>query len=100
MLKFIGDKFHKATIETFCKNNVLFVHAADNIRFFFFFFLAFISSKFLDENIYLWSLRYESKGPIFELWLETMLHIKPEIVDKLESVPAFLNFFWVMKVFI
>ncbi|ORE08036.1 hypothetical protein BCV72DRAFT_304060 [Rhizopus microsporus var. microsporus] len=34
MLKLTADKFHKASIETFCKSKVLFVHAAgENIYF-------------------------------------------------------------------
>lgn len=45
-------------------------------------------------------MRFEPKGPIFELWLEDMMVIKPDIEDKLESLPSFLKFFWGMKVFI
>ncbi|KAI9258446.1 hypothetical protein EDC94DRAFT_635717 [Helicostylum pulchrum] len=77
MLKQISDSFHKASVDTFSKIKVLFVHAAVSIR--------------------LWSLRYEPQGPVFDLWLETTLKIKPDINDKLESLPDYLNFFWVMK---
>ncbi|KAI9481550.1 MAG: hypothetical protein EXX96DRAFT_608234 [Benjaminiella poitrasii] len=50
-----------------------------------------------EENVHLWSLRFEPKGPIFELWLEDTLHIKPDIDDKLDALPHFLKFFWSMK---
>ncbi|KAG1146909.1 hypothetical protein G6F37_004431 [Rhizopus arrhizus] len=49
------------------------------------------------KNIYLWSLRFEPKGPIFELWLEDTLYIKPDIDDKLDALPRFLKFFWGLK---
>ncbi|KAG1466888.1 hypothetical protein G6F56_004605 [Rhizopus delemar] len=78
MLKSIADEFPMATVETFQKCKVFFVHGAG-------------------ENIYLWSLRFEPKGPIYELWLEDTLYIKPDIDDKLDALPRFLNFFWGMK---
>lgn len=70
MLKSIADEFPMATVETFQKCKVFFVHGAG-------------------ENIYLWSLRFEPKGPIFELWLEDTLYIKPDIDDKLDALPRF-----------
>ncbi|KAG2235784.1 hypothetical protein INT48_001010 [Thamnidium elegans] len=78
ILKSIADEFPMATVEAFQKCKVFFVHSAG-------------------ENIYLWSLRFEPKGPIFELWLEDMLYIKPGIDDKLDALPRFLKFFWGMK---
>ncbi|KAG1471658.1 hypothetical protein G6F56_001993 [Rhizopus delemar] len=68
MLKSIADEFPMATVGTFQRS--------------------------LGENVYLWSLRFEPKGPMFELWLEDMLYIKPDIDDKLDALPRFLKFFW------
>ncbi|RCI00582.1 hypothetical protein CU097_014708 [Rhizopus azygosporus] len=34
---------------------------------------------------------------IYELWLEDFLEIKPDIDDKLEAIPNFLQFYWKMK---
>ena len=45
----------------------------------------------------MWSLRFEPEGPVYELWLEDMLLIKPDIEDKLEAMPAIINFFWNFK---
>ncbi|KAI7891202.1 uncharacterized protein EV154DRAFT_509002 [Mucor mucedo] len=78
MLKSIADEFPMATVEAFQKCKVFFVHGTG-------------------ENICLWSLRFEPKGPIFELWLEDTLYIKPDIDDKLDALPRFLKFFWRMK---
>ncbi|KAI7899312.1 uncharacterized protein BX663DRAFT_441561 [Cokeromyces recurvatus] len=78
MLKSIADEFPMASVETFQKCKVFFTHGAG-------------------ENTYLWSLRFEPKDPIFELWLEDTLYIKPDIDNKLETLPCFLNFFWGMK---
>ncbi|KAG1413349.1 hypothetical protein G6F59_010742 [Rhizopus arrhizus] len=63
------------TMETFRSIKVFFIHAAK-------------------ETLYLWSLRFEPEGPVYELWLEDMLLIKPDIEDKLEAMPAIINFFW------
>ncbi|GAA5809665.1 hypothetical protein MFLAVUS_003077 [Mucor flavus] len=78
MLKQITDSFHKASIDTFSKIKVFFVHAAG-------------------ASIRLWSLRYEPQGPVFNFWLETTLEIKLDINDKSKCLPGYLNFFWVMK---
>lgn len=78
MLKSIADEFPMATVEAFKKCKVFFVHGAG-------------------ENIYPWSLRFESKGLICELWLEDTLYIEPTIDDKLDALPRFLNFFWGIK---
>jgi hypothetical protein len=37
------------------------------------------------------------KRAIYELWLEGFLEIKPDIDDKLEAIPNFLQFYWKMK---
>ncbi|KAI8387521.1 hypothetical protein BD560DRAFT_320769, partial [Blakeslea trispora] len=78
MLKAIADSFSKARIETFENVKVFFLHAAG-------------------ESLYLWSLRFEQKAQIYELWLEDMLLIKPNFEDKLEALSGFLRFFWAMK---
>ncbi|KAI9475749.1 MAG: hypothetical protein EXX96DRAFT_457602, partial [Benjaminiella poitrasii] len=49
------------------------------------------------ENIFLWGLRYKPEGAMFELWQENALLIKPDIDDKLEALPSFLQFFWSLK---
>ncbi|KAI9263835.1 hypothetical protein EDC94DRAFT_606280 [Helicostylum pulchrum] len=78
MLKNIADEFYFATTKTFKKCKVFFVHAAS-------------------ERMYLWSLHFEPKGPLFELWLEDSLWIKSDTNDKLEVLPCFSKFFWGMK---
>ncbi|KAG1176736.1 hypothetical protein G6F46_002079 [Rhizopus delemar] len=78
MLKSIADVYHEGTMKTFRCVKVFFVHAAE-------------------ETLYLWSLRFEPEGPVYELWLEDMLLIRPDIEDKLEALPAFINFFWNFK---
>ncbi|KAG1136731.1 hypothetical protein G6F37_011747 [Rhizopus arrhizus] len=78
MLKSITDVYHEGTMETFRCIKVFFVHAAE-------------------ETLYLWSLRFEPEGPVYKLWLEDMLLIKPDIEDKLEAMPAIINFFWNFK---
>ncbi|KAG1489126.1 hypothetical protein G6F48_011629 [Rhizopus delemar] len=78
MLKNIADEFPMASMEVFQKCKVFFVHGAG-------------------KNLHLWSLRFEPEGPVFELWLEDILYIKPDIDDKLDAFPSFLKFFWGMK---
>ncbi|GAA5802685.1 hypothetical protein HPULCUR_008159 [Helicostylum pulchrum] len=78
MLKNIADEFPFASLATFRQCKVFFLHAAG-------------------ERLYLWSLSFEPEGPIYELWLERMMLIKPDVDDKPESLPSFLKFFWGMK---
>ncbi|KAG1323295.1 hypothetical protein G6F62_009748 [Rhizopus arrhizus] len=85
MLKSIADEFSLASVNAFKTYKILFVHG---------------SADGLGENVYLWSLRFEPKGPIYGLWLEDMLPIKPDIDDKLDTLPSFLRFFWAMKIFV
>ncbi|KAG0735324.1 hypothetical protein G6F16_012684 [Rhizopus arrhizus] len=81
MLKSIADEFSLASVNAFKTYKILFVHGSG-------------------ENVYLWSLRFEPKGPIYGLWLEDMLPMKPDIDDKLDTLPSFLRFFWAMKIFV
>ncbi|RCH90159.1 hypothetical protein CU097_003960 [Rhizopus azygosporus] len=78
LLKLIADEFPLASSETFSKVKIFFVHGAG-------------------EQIHLWILRFESQGPLFELWLEDTLVIRSHISDKLEALSSFVKFFWRMK---
>lgn len=103
MLKSITDELPMGSVETFQKCKVFFAHGAGKIpNSFVHYFLPCLLLHLitLGENIYLWGLRFEPKGPIFELWLEDILYIKPDIDDKLDTLPRFLKFFWGMKVFV
>ncbi|CEG68183.1 hypothetical protein RMATCC62417_04495 [Rhizopus microsporus] len=73
MLKLIADQFPLTSSETFSKVKIFFVHGAS-------------------EQIHLWILRFESQGPLFELWLEDTLVIRPYISDKLEALSSFVKF--------
>ncbi|ORE03962.1 hypothetical protein BCV72DRAFT_251534 [Rhizopus microsporus var. microsporus] len=68
ILKGIVDGFSMANLKTFEKVEVFFVHG---------------------ENTHLWNLCFESQGPLFELWFEDTLVIRPHISDKLEALSSF-----------
>lgn len=78
MLKTIADDYQYGALATFQKIKALFVHATDRI-------------------VYLWSMSLASEGTIYEFWLEEFLEIKPDIDDRLEAIPNFLQFYWKMK---
>lgn len=102
LLKLIADEFPLASSETFSKVKIFFVHGAGKLPIFI---CLFCLSRFLSflitlgEQIHLWILRFESQGPLFELWLEDTLVIRSHISDKLEALSSFVKFFWRMKVF-
>ncbi|KAI7865861.1 hypothetical protein BDF14DRAFT_1820712 [Spinellus fusiger] len=103
MLKCIADELPMTTMETLQHCKVFLLHGAGNIQSsFVYLFLPCLLHHLitLRENIYLWGLRFEPKGLIFELWLENTLYTKPGIDDKLDALPRFLKFFWSMKVFV
>lgn len=103
MLKSIADEFSLASVNAFKTYKILFVHGSGKIYralVYILFSLSLTSADGLGENVYLWSLRFEPKGPIYGLWLEDMLPIKPDIDDKLDTLPSFLRFFWAMKIFV
>jgi hypothetical protein len=54
--------------------------------------------NFIRTTVYLWSLRFEASASLYEFWLEDKLIIKPNIEDKSEALPDFVNFYWNMKV--
>ncbi|KAI8079023.1 uncharacterized protein B0P05DRAFT_542084 [Gilbertella persicaria] len=90
MLNTIADEFSMSTVQVFQKCKIVFVHGTDKVQnSFFHYFLPCLLLYLitLEQSIYFWSLRFESKGPIFELWLEDTLHIKPDIDDKLDTLP-------------
>ncbi|KAL9553165.1 hypothetical protein MBANPS3_003415 [Mucor bainieri] len=76
MLKCIANDYDHASLNTFEKIKVYFLHAAD-------------------ENLHLWSVSY--KEGIFALWRELNVHIKPDKTDKAAHVPDFVKFFWSVK---
>ncbi|CAO3607218.1 unnamed protein product [Mucor hiemalis] len=78
MIKTIADEYQYASITTFKKVKVIFVHASDTI-------------------VYLWSVSFVPDESIYELWLEDILEIKPGIDDKLEAIPNFIQFYWKTK---
>jgi hypothetical protein len=98
MLKSIADVYHEGTMETFRSIKVFFIHAAGKLYISLFYLVPFTHlCNVLEETLYLWSLRFEPGGPVYELWLEDMLLIRPDIEDKLEAMPAIINFFWNFK---
>lgn len=78
MIKTIADEYQYASITTFKKVKVIFVHASDT-------------------TVYLWSMSFVPDESIYELWLEDILEIKPSIDDKLEAIPNFIQFYWKTK---
>ncbi|KAI8327842.1 hypothetical protein EDC96DRAFT_531244 [Choanephora cucurbitarum] len=78
MLKTIADTFYFASIEQFGQMKAFFTHAAE-------------------KTIYLWSLRYEHEGRVYELWLERKLHLQPEFEKRDEELLNIINFYWSMK---
>ncbi|KAI7906786.1 uncharacterized protein BX663DRAFT_466981 [Cokeromyces recurvatus] len=78
MLKTIADTFYFASIEQFGQMKVFFTHAAE-------------------KTVYLWSLRYEHEGRVYELWLEKILHLQPEFEKRDEELLNIINFYWSMK---
>jgi hypothetical protein len=78
MLKTITVDYQYLSLATFKKIKVLFVHTTD-------------------RTVYLWSISLAPEGTIYKLWLENLLEIKPDIGDKLEAIPNFLQSYWKMK---
>ncbi|CAO3637971.1 unnamed protein product [Mucor hiemalis] len=79
ILKTIADTFYFASIEQFGQMKVFFTHAAEK------------------KKVYLWSLRYEHEGKVYELWLERKMHLKPEFDKRGEELLNMMNFYWLMK---
>ncbi|CEI95008.1 hypothetical protein RMCBS344292_09209 [Rhizopus microsporus] len=78
MLKAVADNYQYGLLVAFQKIKVLFIHATD-------------------RAVYLCSTLLAPEENIYELWLEDFLEIKPDINDKLEVIPNFLQFYWKMK---
>ncbi|EIE81633.1 hypothetical protein RO3G_06338 [Rhizopus delemar RA 99-880] len=77
MLKCIVDDCLYASIETFTKVKVFFLHAADT-------------------ELHFWSVCYQKDG-MFDFWRETNLKIKPDFGDKCDLVPELIQFCWETK---
>ncbi|KAI8091742.1 hypothetical protein BDF21DRAFT_449119 [Thamnidium elegans] len=78
MMKTVADEYQYASITTFKKLKIIFAHASDT-------------------TVYLWSMSFIPDESIYELWLEDILEIKPDIDDKLEAIPNFVQFYWKTK---
>jgi hypothetical protein len=57
-----------------------------------------LTAKCLEKTIYLWSLRYEHEGRVYELWLERKLYLQPEFEKRDKELLNIINFYWLMKV--
>ncbi|CEP16965.1 hypothetical protein [Parasitella parasitica] len=77
MLKSIADDYYYASLDSFMRIKVYFLHAAD-------------------EHLHLWSVSYQEEG-IFDLWREAAVRILPSDADKLTHVPSFMQFMWTTK---
>lgn len=78
ILKTVADNYQYGLLVAFQKIKVLFIHSTD-------------------RAVYLCSTLLAPEETIYELWLEDFLEIKPDIDDKLEAIPNFLQFYWKMK---
>ncbi|KAI9480984.1 MAG: hypothetical protein EXX96DRAFT_595019 [Benjaminiella poitrasii] len=78
MLKTVADEFYLASVSTFSKLKLFFVHASG-------------------KTIYLWSMRFIEERPAYELWLEREHKIKSSFEEKVEQLPESINFFWTMR---
>ncbi|KAI8875582.1 hypothetical protein K501DRAFT_289308 [Backusella circina FSU 941] len=78
MLKTIADEYHLGSIDAFSKLKVYFVQAAGT-------------------HMYLWSMRYEKNGSLYESWLENDLRIDPDFGKSVEYMPKMICFYWMMK---
>lgn len=52
----------------------------------------------IDNELLLWSLRFEPDGPLCELWLERSLTIDHQFDKKVEFLPSMISFFWSVSV--
>ncbi|CAO3633698.1 unnamed protein product [Mucor hiemalis] len=78
MLKTVADELYLASVSTFSKLKLFFVHASG-------------------KAIYLWSMRHVEEGPAYKLWLEKKPVIKTSFDDKVEQLLESINFFWSLK---
>ncbi|GAA5816115.1 hypothetical protein MFLAVUS_009638 [Mucor flavus] len=77
MLKCIVDDYSYASLKSFSKVKVFFLHGADT-------------------ELHFWSVCYQNGG-IFDLWREANLEIKPEFEDKGDFLPDLVQFCWEVK---
>ncbi|KAG1443354.1 hypothetical protein G6F56_010698 [Rhizopus delemar] len=77
MLKCIADDYQYATLKTFVKVKVFFLHA-------------------VDTKLHFWSICYQNGG-VFDLWREADIQIKPDFQDKGDFLPDLVQFCWEVK---
>ncbi|OBZ82243.1 hypothetical protein A0J61_09710 [Choanephora cucurbitarum] len=78
MLKGIADEYHLASVDTFSKLKILFVHAAD-------------------DKVFLWSIRFVNAFSLFEMWQEKSLQVNPSPEAKAAFVPECIAFYLHLK---
>ncbi|ORE04340.1 hypothetical protein BCV72DRAFT_211501 [Rhizopus microsporus var. microsporus] len=77
MMKTIANECSFGSMKTFKKLKVYFLYTAGAIR--------------------LWFIKYIREWPLFELWLEQSLEIKPGFDNRLEQVLYSIEFYWSIK---
>ncbi|KAL4206116.1 hypothetical protein AB4K20DRAFT_2000069 [Rhizopus microsporus] len=78
MSKTIADTYYYGSIQKFGQVKVFFAHATDKV-------------------IYLWSVRYEDKGRLYELWLERRPNLQTQFEKRRVDFLNVISFYWAMK---